>query len=468
MLAAASVALGAAVALAVAVLPARLALAVDPARGLAAEGMTSSLPGFASRAALATIVVLALFVTGAGVGYGVLAPAAIPTEAFVPVPTAAPPSPEALALAAHVQAIAGFPDRSPRSPGEAAAFRYIADFLAAHGGQTNEEDFVSPHAEWLDADGGHVERGGLFPIALAVTATFDPASSQSFTTATGKRPGCAPGLVMLRVAGYEEEAAAYEYLASCAASGTTAAIAVKAVEDATWRVVSSAASVRLSTGRILWATVGTATETTPLLVVPIESTGPGAAESAAPIAVALELVVQASAAGQPLRLAFADVTQRGLIAVLLRRVAEMMPGSPLIELGPLGGRLAAILGSRPPGSTDPVAVRAGLLSSVVLDKGAAAWVARTRDISDADAQSGTSDELLAALAGGSLPTDIRYEGQIDTSALPLGLDAAYLGEPIGHQTETGSPADTADQVDVSALEVALARLSQTLEDLDGR
>jgi hypothetical protein len=420
------------------------------------------------RSALVAFGLVTLFVTGAGVGYGVLAPAAIPPEAFVPVPTPSPPSPEAVALAGHLEAVAGFADRSPGSPGEAATLRYISDVLADHGGETSVEALASSDAEWLDAAGGPVDQAGVFPIAVAVTPAFAPGGAASFSAPRGRPPRCAAGLVLLRVPGYEAEAAAFDYLDRCAPSGTTAALAVRVVDDATWKVVSRAASIRLAAGRIVWASVGSPTETTPLVVVPTGSTGPGAAQSAAPIAVALELAAKADAAGRPLRLAFADLGQRGLIAILLRRVAERMPGAPVIELGPLGGRLGAVLGSRPPGPIDPAAAGAGLLGSVVADEGAAAWLARTQAISEAAAGAGTSDELLAALAGGAVPAEVGYDGLVATSALPLGIDAAYLGEPTGRQTETGGPADTPAQVDGSALEHALTRLASALEVLDGR
>ena len=153
-----------------------------------------------------------------------------------------------------------------------------------------------------------------------------------------------------------------------------------------------------------------------------------------------------------------------MAAVLLRRVAVTMPGAPLIELGPLGGRLAAVLGVQDPNPFDPVGSRVSLLGSIVLDEGGPAWFERTANVAQAD----TSERLLADLAGGTAPSDVRLEGIVATSALPLGIDAAYLGEPTGQQIETGSPADTADQLDVSALELTLGRLGQTLEDLDGR
>ncbi len=464
VLATASVALGAAVALVVAALPARLALAVDPARGLAAEGMTSALPGFASRAALATIVALALFVTGAGVGYGVLAPAAIPPEAFVPVPTPAPPSPEALALAAHVDAIAAHPDRSPGSASLDWTLGYVGDVLTAQGATVSDQAFVSSQPTWLDASGQALDVGAVFQLSVAVTPAVTPPLEAPFTAVEKPAGRCVTGVAVLPATGYEDAAVPFEYLMRCAGAGTTAAIAVVVHDPSGWDNVKRAATVRLAGGRILLATIGTPTVSTPLVIVPVASTGPGAAQSAAPIAVALELAAKADAEGLALRLAFADVDQGGMAAVLLRRVAVTMPGAPLIELGPLGGRLAAVLGVQDPNPFDPVGSRVSLLGSIVLDEGGPAWFERTANVAQAD----TSERLLADLAGGTAPSDVRLEGIVATSALPLGIDAAYLGEPTGQQIETGSPADTADQLDVSALELTLGRLGQTLEDLDGR
>ena len=461
-LAVAAVLLGTLVALVVAALPARLALAVDPARGLAAEGMTGALPGLAGRAALATIVVLALFVAGAGVGYGVLAPAAIPANAFVPVPSAAPPSAEAMALAAHVEAIAAHPDREPGSASLEWTLKYVADFLHAHGAQTTEQDFVSYKPSWIDAAGNEFDPGAMFSGGLAVTPAFSADKPVPFAAVTDSQAACVAGVIVLRVSEADSPTRPFDVLSRCAAEGTTAVLTVRPLSDAAWTAASGAASVRLTPGRILWATVGTAADTTPLLVVAIGSTSPGAAQSAGPIAVALELAAKADGYGLPLRLAFADVSQAGTMAALVRHVSETMPQAPLIELGPLGGRLAAVLGEHWTDALDEASTRASLLGSVVLDDTAAAWVERTAQLAATD----TSDALLSALARVSQPHDVRLDGVIAPSALTVGVDAAYLGEPTSLDTDTGSPADTADQLDVSALEHTLTQLTSTLEVLD--
>ena len=459
----AAVAFGGLVALVVAALPVQLALAVEPARGLAAEGMSGALPGFASRAALTTIVALALFVSGAGVGYGVLAPAAIPANAFVPVPTLPPPSAESLALSAHVEAIAAHPDRAYGSTSLDWTLGYIADFLAAHGGQTSDQDFVSYQATWFDAAGNAVDENGLFGRGLAVTSDFAADLPAAFTATTSDEPDCAVGVMVLRASDSSSPALSFDTLARCEVSGATAVLAVRAVNDESWTVATTAGSVQLTGGSTMWATVGSPTDSTPLLVVPIGSTGPGAAQSAGPIAVALELAAKAEANHLPLRLVFAELDQRGALAVIARRIAQTMPAAPVIELGPLGGRMAAVLGVHWTDTLDEVGARASLLATVVFDEGAAAWVERTADLAAND----TSDTLLTALRGGTSTDDVRLEGIVAFYALTVGVDAAYLGEPLTLDTDTGTPADTANQLDISAPEHVLTQLTDALKVLDG-
>ncbi|MEP7378542.1 MAG: FtsX-like permease family protein [Chloroflexota bacterium] len=465
VLGAAAIGLGALVALMVAALPARLALAVDPARGLAAEGMTGALPGFALRGALATIVILALFVSGAGIGYGVLAPAAIPANAFVPVPSAGPPSATELALADHVHAVAAHPNRAPASTSLDWTFSYVSNFLDDHGGHTRQQEFVSNKATWLDVSGNEIDPGPIFTGGVAVSLGFTPESARPFTPATGDRPDCAPGVMLVRVSESDPVTTPVDVLSRCAAvAGTVAVLTVRPLSEEAWAVASSAASVRLSGGKILWATLGTPKDNTPLLVVPVRSTGPGAVESAAPIAVALELAATAQSANLPLRLLFADLNQPGLLPILARQVAETMPKAALIELGPLGGRLAAVVGVHWADPLDQASTRQGLLSSVVLDPSAMAWVERTANAAATD----TSDALLGALAGETRPDEVGIEGVIAPAVLAIGIDAAYLGEPLATQSDTGTEADTADQVDISALGHALSQLTHALEVLDGQ
>jgi putative ABC transport system permease protein len=457
VLGAAAVVLGGLVALVVAALPVRLALAVDPARGLAAEGMTGALPGFASRAALAVIVVLAMFVTGAGVGYGVLAPAAIPPNAFVPVPSPAPPSAESIALAGHVDAIAGHADRVAGNASFDWTLRYVTDFVRSHGGSASSEEFLSFMPQWFDASGNSIDVGAMFSGGLAVTPQFTADAPLPFTASELSQPDCAVGLLVLRVSDADDPTRPFDTLSRCSSEGTTAVLTVRPLADEAWTAVTHAASVGLTAGEIVWATVGSPADATPLLVVPVGSTGPVAAQSAAPIAVALELAAKAHAYDLPLRLAFADLSQPGTMSSLVRRATEKMPLAPVIELGPLGGRLAAVRGEH---WTD--ALDEALLGSLVLDDGAGDWVARTADLAATD----TSAALLSALTSGAPPDDVHLDGVIAPSALAIGIDAAYLGEPTSLNTDTGTPADTPDQLDNSALEHTLAQLVSALEVLD--
>ncbi len=462
VLGAAAVVLGGLVALVVAALPARLALAVDPARGLAAEGMTGALPGFASRAALAVIVVLAMFVTGAGVGYGVLAPAAIPPNAFVPVPSPAPPSAESIALAGHVDAIAGHADRVAGNASFDWTLRYVTDFVRSHGGSASSEEFLSFMPQWFDASGNSIDVGAMFSGGLAVTPQFTADAPLPFTASELSQPDCAVGLLVLRVSDADDPTRPFDTLSRCSSEGTTAVLTVRPLADEAWTAVTHAASVGLTAGEIVWATVGSPADATPLLVVPVGSTGPGAAQSAAPIAVALELAAKAHAYDLPLRLAFADLSQPGTMSSLVRRATEKMPLAPVIELGPLGGRLAAVLGEHWTDALDEASTRQALLGSLVLDDGAGDWVARTADLAATD----TSAALLSALTSGAPPDDVHLDGVIAPSALAIGIDAAYLGEPTSLNTDTGTPADTPDQLDNSALEHTLAQLVSALEVLD--
>jgi len=111
-----------------------------------------------------------------------------------------------------------------------------------------------------------------------------------------------------------------------------------------------------------------------------------------------------------------------------------------------------------------VSVRSGLLGSFLLDAGAETWIERTDHLSPVD----TSKRLLFALTGGVPPVDVRLEGGITTSALAIGIDSTYLGEPLTGSSDTGTPVDVAAQVDMSAVEHQLAQLIATVKVLNGQ
>jgi len=452
------------VALLVAVLPMRVALSVDPARGLIAERATSSVSGLAPRAALATVGALTVFVLVAGAGYAALAPTAIPADAFVPVPTAAPLSPEAAALLTRVQEIASHPDRMPGSASMTWITQYIGDQLAAIGSTSTTEEVILDDPAWLDTAGEPVARGSALPRGIAVTPGFLAGEAATVTVADSSQPACANGVLVVRASNAYSSTVPEQTLARCSPSGTTAVIAVEPTSDATWTILSRAASVQVSSTSTLWFSIGTVNDSTPVVVVPLGSTGPGASQSAAAVAVALELATKSKAESLPLRLAFADISQPGVMPYLVRRVTETTNAAALIELGPLGGRYATVIGEQWHDALDELSTRSGLLSSLVVDDRAQAWVDRTASLGATN----TSLPLLTAVAGGTLPSDVSFDGVIAPSALTVGIDSAYIGEPTVLSSDVGTSADTSDQVDVSGPERVLNNLTSALEVLDGR
>lgn len=456
-----------AVSIVVAIPTARLATEAPAAMSLRAEGATSSLPGLAQRSALLAVGALAVAVAVVSAGWGLFAPAAIPPGAFVGAPTPPPPDPAIIAMEADVAAIAAFPDRRPGSESMEAAFAYVRAELLRVGASVETLSFVAREPEWLRSDGASATPDGLVrPLAVAYAADVRGGESLAITLvpAAGTH-ACVPAAV-LRASDDSGADLAMAYLSGCAAEGTTLALAVEADEEG-WQELGRLASVRLPDAMHLVAEVGVVQPDTPWLVVALDSTGPGATQSAAPAAVALALGRSAAHAGLPVRIAFVSGTGGGALSQFLSHVADSTPAAPIMELGPMGGPLSVVYGSSPaPGALDVDSVRAGLLSSLRLGPATDRWLDRITTVVPRATDDRLLQELAQVIAGP--PTQ---DGLISLYALSVGLDAAYLGEPLQAVGDVGSIAgttvDTPDQVDARSLSQLRERLLLAIEGCTG-
>lgn len=471
--------------LAVAVLalraPVAAALRMVPGITLRAEGATGAVPALATRATLAVVGVLTLGLGLASLGWSAARPAAIPAGTFIAAPTPTPPSEAELRIRADVKELAGLGERAPGSRALTRARDHVKDQLEQAGYTITEQPFVGPRLDLrdatgrpvLDAEDALVDRDRDDPtILFKKSLAFDPQvvrfprGSYPLTLADATAGlagiGCTPGVVVLRVDGDAQAVLAHRLLDRCA--GQTAAVMTVELlySDRDWAALHAAVRARLPVERGLFAStpVPAGGDSTPVLVAPVESTGPGAAQSAAPLAVALEAARSATEQGVPLDVAVI-VPSNGEIATLVRRQWATAPDAPLIFLGPMGSDIPPVLGtSQPPTFDDAATVRIALLFPVAADPAATAWIQATGSL----AERATSPTLLDTLAEATgLPTSPEYGPSL--FALALGLDAAYLGEPPNLTFEegiAGTPADTPDQVDYPTLAELATGLATSL------
>ncbi len=450
--------------------PVAAALRMVPGITLRAEGATGAVPALATRATLAVVGVLTLGLGLASLGWSAARPAAIPAGAFVTPPAPTPPSEAELRIRADVKELAGLGERAPGSPALARARDHVKTELEEVGYSIAEEPFVGPALDLLDAQGRPVlddddalvdrnrdDPGILFKKSLAYDPQVVrfPRGSYPLTLAdatTGLAGiGCPPGVVVLRINSDAQAALAHQLLDSCA--GRTAAVMTVEMlySDRDWAALHAAVRARLPVEHGLYATspVPAAGEDAPVLVATVESTGPGAAQSAAPVAVALEAARSAAEQQVPLDVAVI-VPSNGEIATLVRRHWATRPTAPMIFLGPMGSDITPVLGASEPATLgDAATVRTTLLFPVAADPAAQAWIDATASL----AERATSPTLLDTLTE-STGTPIGPDYGPSLYALTLGLDAAYLGEPptlTFTDGIAGTPADTPDQLDYPTL-----------------
>jgi hypothetical protein len=288
-----------------------------------------------------------------------------------------------------------------------------------------------------------------------------------FDASGGQLPStCPSGIAVLRVADYGQIPLAQEFEHDCGFT-TSAVLAVQTGSDEAWTMLrTTVEEIRLPVGHLLTASSpAAATSAAPWIVVTLDSTGPGAGQSAAPAAAMLALARTMATEGRALRIAVVGAAD-GAAASVLPETLAAEPAGPIVWFGAMGGPVAPVLGTTELPSLDRDYATAGLIwIARVRATGFAEWLARaTRPSNDP-----TSLNLLVALseATGLTPGG---DTNLNEGALFAGLDAAWLGEPeqstVGTPSIAGTPADTADQVRPRDLEQLVAAVSTALLSLE--
>lgn len=446
-----------------------LALRAQPWLTLRAEGATSAVQGFGTRAAIATVSGLALVVVAAGAAFGAIQPDRIGNEAIAPPPPTRVPTAVELRILSDVTAMSRSLDRSIGSTALVAVNEYLRSSLEDLGYAVTAHPYVAVTPQVRDRDGNPVALNGatleILPSEIAyrgdpselAESSISGGSIQYVDLTSGQVPDCRTPVVIMRVAVRVSDdlvPRAADSLTSCGLE-TTAVLGVVAT-DAAWSAAAAVigdVSFQVADYLTVESNDHPSTSSTPWVVVNPWSTGPGATQSAAPMALALELARQAAESGQPLRLAFVTDERGELASTFLREAAVETPGARMVILGPLAGPRGLDLGTNTP---DPI-MTSGLLrtllwSSVDID-----------DVPDPDVGQprATSDAWLSAISTSIGIAPIAIGGPAGV-ANALGLDAAALLEDVdldeGLPSIAGTAADTPDQVDVELL----AGLADTL------
>ena len=452
-------------------LPAGVAVRAAPAATLRAEGASAVVGGFAPRQAILTVAALVVTVSLVAGGWGAAEGAASKPLPFVP-PTEHPLSPVAAQIQADVTTLAAYPDRTPGSASFEQALVYVGDALGAAGYKVETHSYLSPRAEYLDAEGQLVDAVGVSSAAIAYDATgwggrpVDlPATLVDATS--GRLPtSCGAGISVLRIADYGGVALAQELQRRCLGQ-TAAVLAVRVATDGAWAgMASQVTRVRLPAAQFLTASSPgvSANPTAPWLVSSLDSRGPGASQSAAPAAVILAVARQAGAAGLALRIGLVGSTDEAAGSVFLEQL-NAEPTGPVVWLGPMGGSVALVLGTATVNGLDLGAATAGLLWIAQVDASFADWLVRATNPSGEP----TSGDLLDVLSRATsiAPGD---EANLNLGPLTAGLDAAWLGEPavqtVGPPSIAGTVADTATQIHPRDLEQLGTSIVAALGELD--
>lgn len=445
-----------------------LALRAQPWSTLRAEGVTSAVQGFGMRVTTASVGGLALVVVASGAAFGAMQPGHIGSDDAAPPGVTRVPTAVELRVLTDVQALVRSPDRTIGSTGLTEANAYLRSSLEELGYAVTSHPLVAVTPQVTDRDGNLIDLNGatleILPSEIAYrgvpgAAAFTyPASSIGYAdVASGEVPDCRTPLLVIRVAvqaSDQIEPRAAETLATCAAQ-TTAVLGVIG-GDAAWSAAAGIiGEVSLRAGEYLTveSTASPSTSTTPWVVVNPWSTGPGATQSAAPMALALELARQAVERGQPLRLAVVADERGELASTFLRRAARDTPGARMLIVGPLAGPRGLDLGTTSPDPILTPSLLATLLwSSIDVEDVPEAAVGEPRS---------TSEAWLSVIASAIGTTPTAIGGPVGV-ANALGLDAAFLLEDTdldeGVPSIAGTAADTSEEVDVELL----ARLAEEL------
>ncbi len=440
-------------------LPVKVATRVTPMLALRSEGSTVAMPSLGSQQAFITLGILALAALVAAGGWTFIAPTGIPADAFVPTPSQRPSSPSERRLTDDVARLASMPDRQPGSDSLASAQAYVLAELTAAGYEVEQQRFVARTPTYLDGAGSPVDVD-LRSVALAyppeALAAKEVVGAVTFMeSASPAVKPCPGGVVVLRLSDEAQAALVSELAKRCGAR--TAAVLGITASDAAWVFAQQRAKqVRFPIAEHLWARPA-ASSPTDWLIAELDSTGPGASQSAAAVAVLLEVAREADTARPGIGILTG--TDGGAVSAALRHLVSLRPAS-LIEIGELGGPLREVTGPTGwPGPPDMTSIRAGLLASVLDDDGADGWRKQVAGIGiPPPAPSLLLQELSAG--GDLLPTT--EQGRTTGYALAIGLPAAYVGAPelaVGQlRSVAGTSADVAAQVDIARLAAVVAVL----------
>ena len=452
-------------------LPAGVAVRTVPAATLRAEGASGVVGGVAPRQALLTVTALVVTIGVVAGGWSAAESAASRPLPFVQ-PAEHPLSSVATRIAADVSTLAAYQDRTPGSNNFTRALTTVGDALAAAGYDVEMHPYLSPLGEYLDAEGRGVDAAGVFRGAIAFDAavwsghTIDmPAALVDATD--GRLPqSCLTGVIVLRIADSTGVQLAQVLQQRCLGQ-TAAVLAVRAPTDGAWASMTTrVVRVRLPAAYFLTAASPKvrANSKAPLLLVSLDSRGPGASQSAAPAAVMLAVARQASVDDLALRIAVVGTADNAGGSVFLEQLTAQ-PTGPVLWLGPMGGPVSPVLGTATVNGFDRQDATAGLLWIAPVDASFAKWLARATAPSD----NPTSSKLLEVLASatGLAPG---AEANLNAGPLTAGLDAAWLGEPanpaVGPPSIAGTGSDTADQIHPRDLETLANSIVAALGDLD--
>lgn len=443
-----------------------LATRVAPGITLRAEGASGLMPGFTGRSALVAVGTFGSVAIAASIAWSVIQPPGIPVSAVVATPTPLAPTQSEVRVEHDIEAIAAQADRHAGTATLAVAQAYVRDRLEAAGYRVTQVRFLVRTPTLLDVQGAPVDRerqlSSVFPVTLAYDSVLPDSGDLRFrdltfvdATRSAVARDCPAGLVLLRVGirvgEYSKAEAAAEFQTRCA--GRTAAVLGVTAPDADWaQAPAILGEVRLPVATHLIAESQPAPGPgTPWLIAALDADGPGATQSAAPSAVALEVARLAAERHAALRLAFTIEQDGAAASSLIRYVAQFSPGARVVTLGPMGGPVATTLGSTDtPAQLGPDSVTAALLATVSIDADSADWLATARQ----QARTSTGADWLTTIAAKTELTPTGTVG-LNVFALAAGLDAAFLGEdplPVGSvQSIAGTAADTPDQVDIGAI-----------------
>lgn len=459
----------------IAALPAAdLATSVAPASIMRVEGESSGAPGFSARSAMLSLGTFASIALVGAVVWSAISPVGIPPGAFAHLPSTAPLAASAAAIEADIATITRYADRRVGSDSIRATQAYVSAELEQIGFTVERVPFVSNVPQLLKSDGQAVDQerelSSFLPATIAYAPTLlqgDPRfEAAAITYVDGTKPlepSCPDGLVIVRVGSavndYSRAGLPAEMLMRC--SDTTDAVLGVTAPDPDWLAAPTTISeVHLVVGYNLVARRGASSDG-PWLVARLDSSGPGATQSAAGCALALEIGRLATSADAAVQLAFVDQAAGG-VPTLLRDIRRA-DGGALLVLGTLSGTDPALGTSPLPSSIASDALTSVLLSSVMGGQDLGAWLTDAQN----PALQPTSDNWLQRLAA----SGVRVNDAIGENvlALAVGMDAAVLTEELNSGAEpiAGTSADTATQVDVRSLGELAEQLSKALAGQGG-